>query len=133
MIRLAVHGTDYFEVDDREVRRDGWTYTIDTLDEYPADEEITLILGADAALGVPSWHRVDDVLARARLAVLARPGIENEAVVDALQAPVDWLDAPLMDVSASELRQRVGAGKSLRFLVADVVWAYIGEHRLYED
>ena len=133
MTRLAVDGIDYFDVDDREVRRDGPTYTIDTLDELGGDDEITLVLGADAALGLPTWHRAGEVLDRVRLAVLARPGVEEEAVKDAVPVPFHWLDAPLMDVSATDIRQRARDGKSLRFLVRDAVWSYITEHRLYED
>ena len=51
MTKAAVEGVPYFEADDREVRRDGWSYTIDTLRSFPESEQITLILGADAAAG----------------------------------------------------------------------------------
>jgi nicotinate-nucleotide adenylyltransferase len=130
MTRLAVAGVGYFEADDREVRREGSTYTIETLDSY-GDEEIVLILGADAAAGLASWHRGDEVAARAALAVVPRPGTDPVAVERAIEGPFTWLDVPLLDISGTMLRQRSRAGGSIRFLVRDAVWRYVIEHDLY--
>ena len=130
MTRLGVAGVDYFEVDDREVGRTGPTYTIDTLDEMP-DDDITLILGADAAAGLGSWHRAADVLERVDIAVVPRPGTTAD---DVALAPgrVSWIAMPELDVSGVRLRQMLASGLSIRFLVPDAVWAYIREHHLYE-
>ncbi len=84
MTELAAAGVGYFEVDDREVRRQGPTYTIDTIGSFPADDDIVLILGADAAAGLAGWHRADEVRGRASFAVMPRPGIAADAVEDAL-------------------------------------------------
>jgi len=133
MTSLAIEGSPYFEVDDREVARDGWTYTIDTLASFPADERLTLILGADAAAGVQTWHSAAEVLARARIAVVPRPGVDRTAVDGQLSgADVVWLDGPELDVSGTMLRGRVRTGSSIRFLVPDAVWLYIEQHGLYE-
>ncbi|HEY5728050.1 MAG TPA: nicotinic acid mononucleotide adenylyltransferase, partial [Acidimicrobiia bacterium] len=75
MTELAAAGVGYFEVDDREVRRRGPTYTIETIGSFPADDDIVLILGADAAAGLAGWHRADEVRGRASFAVMPRPGI----------------------------------------------------------
>lgn len=131
MTRLAVAGVDYFDVDDREVRRDGPTFTADTLDEL-GDERIVLILGADAALGVQTWARADDVLRRAQVAVIPRPGVERSAF-SAIDGDFVWLDTPLLQISGTELRLRARRGHSLRFLVADAVWRYAEEQSLYHD
>ncbi len=133
MTERAVRGVPYFAADDREAQRAGWTYTADTLGTFPADERITLILGADAARGLPGWDRVDEVLGRARVAVMERPGISRADVEDAVGAPVTWLDAPQVAISGSMLRARAAAGGSVRFLVREAVWEYIVEHRLYAD
>lgn len=134
MTRLATEPAAYFEVDDREVRRDGWTYTIDTLDTFPPDERVVLILGADAARGVPTWHRSRDVIDRVRFAILPRPGVERSQVDAALAgAEVVWLDTPEIELSGTMLRARARAGHSLRFLVPDPVWRYVLEHGLYGD
>ncbi|HEY7563791.1 MAG TPA: nicotinate (nicotinamide) nucleotide adenylyltransferase, partial [Acidimicrobiia bacterium] len=76
MTKLAVSGVDYFVADDREVHREGWTYTADTLDTFDPTEEVVLILGADAARGLPTWERSAEVLSRVELAIVPRPGVE---------------------------------------------------------
>lgn len=129
MTSLAVEGVDYFEADDREVQRDGWTYTVDTLEEFAGDE-VALILGADAAAGLGSWHRVDDFMDRVVVAVMPRPGVER-AAVEATGATVRWLDVPQLAISGTMLRGRRSAGRSIRFFVREPVYAYIEENGLY--
>ncbi len=130
MTKLAVSGVDYFAADDQEVRREGWTYTIDTLESLE-DEEVVLILGADAAAGLPGWHRADEITEHARIAVAPRPGTDRAAVDDAVDADLIWLDMPLLDVSGTMLRERSRGGGSIRFLVRDDVWQYVVDHGLY--
>ncbi len=130
MTLRAVAGVEGFEADDREVLRDGWTYTIDTLEEFPRDEELILILGADAAAGLPTWHRHHEVLERVELAVMPRPGIERRTVA-AVAGDHHWLDTPLLPVSGTLLRRMRAEGRSIRFLVREAVHAYIEEHGLY--
>ena len=132
MTRLAVAGIEHFSVDDREVYRDGWTYTIDTVTSMDEDR-IALILGADSAIGLPTWHRADELLERVQIAVVPRPGVTRAAVGDALDADVVWIDTPALDVSGTMLRRRVAEGKSIRFLVPEAVRTYIVEHRLYRE
>jgi nicotinate-nucleotide adenylyltransferase len=133
MTRLAVEGVEYFAADDREVRRDGPTYTVDTLASYPAGDELWLVLGADAAAGIRSWHRSSEVLSRARLAVAPRPGTDRKVVEQAVGEAVVWLDVPGMAVSGTMLRARVAAGSSIRFLVPEAVFAYVERRGLYRS
>ncbi len=137
MTRRAVAGVDYFVADDREVHRDGWTYTADTLSTFSPDDEVTLILGADAAAKLPTWERAGEVLERVRLAVAPRPGIPAEDVgvtlEDGASRPVTWLDMAPLDISGTLIRRRVAAGHSVRFLVRDSVWRYLMDQGLYAD
>lgn len=130
MTELAVAGVPYFTADDREVRRDGWSYTADTLASFPDDEHLVLLLGADAAAGVRSWHRWEDVLGRAEIAVMPRPGTHPGDVAAAV-GPHRVLDTPLLEVSGTLLRDRCRRGMSIRFLVPDAVRTYALEHGLY--
>jgi nicotinate-nucleotide adenylyltransferase len=130
MTKLATDQIDYFVADDREVHRDGWTYTIDTLATFDLAEEIVLILGADAARGLPSWERSTDVLARVELAVVPRPGVEMGEVEQAV-GEARWLDMPALPISGTGIRQRTAAGLGARFMVSEDVYAYIEEHGLY--
>lgn len=132
MLRHAISGVDYFEADDREIARGGLTYTIDTLNSYPDADDITLIVGADTAAGLPTWKHHEPVLERAEIAVYPRPGTPKEAVAEALAgANYVWLDAAELDIEASRLRERARAYGSLRFMVRDGVWHYIVDNGLY--
>ncbi len=133
MTRLATGGVPYFETDAREVTRDGPTYTFDTLATFPGDERITLVLGADAAAGIRSWYRADDVLARCRIAVAPRPGTDRGAVEEAVGERLDWLDVPGLEISGTALRRRVAEGFSIRFLVPESVYRYVMTYRLYRE
>lgn len=129
MTALATAGVDYFAADDREVTRDGWTYTIDTLLEFP-DDELILILGADAASRLPTWHRSAEVIGRAQVAVMPRPGTSRAAVV-ASGVDAMWLEVPEVGISGTMLRERLRAGGSVRFFVREAVYRYIEDNGLY--
>ena len=132
MTDIATASVPYFVPDDQEVHRDGWTYTVDTLATFHLAEEIVLILGADAARGLPTWERADEVLKRVQVAVLPRPGTERSEVDAAVGDPI-WLDMPALPVSGTLIRERFAAGTGVRFLVTDGVYEYMVENRLYED
>ena len=131
MTGRAVRNIPYFEADEREVRRDGWTYTADTLAEFDPQDDLVLILGADAALGIQTWQRWEYVLSRAHLAVAPRPGIERDEVESAIPVPFTWLDMPLLLLSGTTIRKRAEAGKTVRFMVAGPVWEYLQDHNVY--
>ncbi len=130
MAVLATEGVDYFVADDREVRRPGWTYTIDTLESLEDGDEVVLIVGADTAAGLHSWHRAEDVMSRVTLAVIPRPGVVRSEVTDNL-GDHHWLDAPEIPVSGTMLRRMARDGASIRFFVPELVNDYLLRHRLY--
>lgn len=132
MTRLATDGVDYFEADDREVHRDGWTYTIDTVDSFPSADELTLVLGSDAAARMRTWESAERLLERVGVAVAERPGFDRGVVENEI-GEVIWLDMPLLPVSGTELRKRAEKGGSIRFLVREAVWEYIDRHGLYRN
>ncbi len=133
MTELAVADVPYFEADDREVRREGWTYTIDTLKSFPEDEQLFLILGADAARGLSSWQSAAEVLQRATVAVIPRPGVERSQVDESLRGGhVIWLETPDVRLSGTMLRRQAAAERSIRFLVRDDVWRYVRDNEIYE-
>jgi nicotinate-nucleotide adenylyltransferase len=132
MTELAIEGIDHFTLDDREVHRDGWTYTIDTVTGI-GEPDLVLILGADSAQGLPTWHRADELLDRVRIAVVPRPGIDRADVERALGSDVTWIDTPALDLSGTMLRRRVADRRSIRFLVPEQVLTYISDHHLYEN
>jgi len=130
MVRLGIDGVSGFELDTGEVERAGPTYTIDTLASFPDNESISLILGADAAAGLKTWHRYEEVLDRADILVVPRPGDDASEVVSGLPSARLLEMAPL-GVSGTLIRAMAGEGRSFRFLVPAPVWQYIIEKNLY--
>jgi nicotinate-nucleotide adenylyltransferase len=130
MTRLAIEGVDRFEVDERETRRDGPTYTIDTLHSFPPEEELFLILGADAALGLPTWHEWEAVLERAGILVVPRPGADPGLVAETVPSAT-MLDMAALDLSSTMIRAMAAEGRPFRFLLPPRVHEYIESTGLY--
>jgi nicotinate-nucleotide adenylyltransferase len=128
MCRLALEGVAGIDVDDREVRREGPSYTIDTLDSFPAGEELFLIVGADAAAGLDSWHRWKEVADRATIAVAPRPGVHRPEYPDAVN-----VDMGMLEISGTDIRLRVRESRPYRYLVTRAVHDYIESNGLYAD
>jgi nicotinate-nucleotide adenylyltransferase len=131
MVEAAVAGTPFLEVSDLELQRGGPSYTADTLADLSAaepDAQLFVILGDDAAAGFATWERYDEVADRATLVVVDRPGHPT---------PVDerftWVrvDIPELELSSTELRQRVADGRSIRHLTPTGVASVIEDRSLY--
>ena len=128
MVRLAVEGNSAFEVSMMEVDRDGPTYTVETLAELRAESpgtEISFIVGADALADMPHWKEPERIFELATVCAAARAG---EAVED---DRVTWIEMPDVEISSTDVRDRVKEGKSIRYLVPDAVERYVRQHRLY--
>lgn len=130
MLRLAATGHGLLVVDDREVRRGGVSYTVETLREmraeFPADR-LCLMVGADTAHELPHWRNRAEIGRLATIVVLTRPGAaaRGHPLIDRV------LEVPPVDVSATEIRHRVARGEPIRGLVPDAVAEYIASHGLY--
>lgn len=131
MISAATAGVPHFEVDSREADRAGPTYTWDTIESF-GDEAVVLVLGADAAAGVGTWHRSVDLVQRIDIAVVGRPGTERRDV-EAVIPNVRWLEMPQLDLSSTALRDWIGRGFTARFLVPDPALEVIRFHSLYSN
>lgn len=134
MTRLAVEGNPAFVVSDAEVRREGTSYTVETLRTLQADHpehDFSLLLGGDSFRDFSSWYRPDEILKRVPLLVYRRPGTTPPLVEPAQAGRVRWAEAPLLGISSTEIRARCRAGRSIRYLVPETVRRYIRAHRLY--
>jgi nicotinate-nucleotide adenylyltransferase len=142
MLRAAVAGEPRLVVDDRETRREGPSYTVDTLESLRAElgaRPLCLVLGADAFLGLASWHRAGDILSLAHLIVMHRPGwsvptegglareIRSRRCEDAAElgrtpsGRIRVQPVTALEVSSSAIRALVAGGGDPRFLVPDGV------------
>lgn len=137
-------------LDDREVRRGGRSYTLDTLVELRGElgpRPLVFILGADAWNGLPRWHRWQELPHYAHLVVATRPGVvlqeipeladaRRESAAALLAAPaggVLQVRIPLLPISSTDLKARLRAGRAIDHLTPPAVVQFIAEHGLYRD
>jgi len=140
MVEAAIAGNPAFALSHVDLDRSGPHYTVEMLAllgrEY-AGAELYFLMGGDSLAEFFTWRDPAGVVRQARLAVMQRSGCELdlaalEQAVPGLCERVDWLDAPCMDIAASDLRRRVRVGLPLRYLVPLLVEDYIRRHHLYE-
>jgi nicotinate-nucleotide adenylyltransferase len=145
MVELAIAGNRCFEASRVEVDRSGPSWTTDTLDLLRAAEDdagrtpdLTLILSAESLRGVPTWHDPSRLFALARIAVVPRGGLDAPddawlaAAFPGITTRIHRLSGPRLRLSATDVRDRLAAGRSIRYLVPDAVIDYIGDHGLYQ-
>jgi nicotinate-nucleotide adenylyltransferase len=136
MCQLAVAGDPFFRVDDLELRRDGPSYTLLTARElrHKGMAEIHWLIGADMLEFLPQWHQPLQLLQNVTFHVMARPGWQFnwQKLPDAYQSlQNNILQAPLIDISATDIRNRIRAGRPIDYLTPPAVVNYIRQHNLY--
>ncbi|MGH8678337.1 MAG: nicotinate-nucleotide adenylyltransferase [Burkholderiales bacterium] len=158
MVELAIAGNSRFVLDDRELKREGTSYTFDTLTELRrelGETPMCLLMGADAFVALTTWYRWQELFDLAHVLVARRPGYPLDQLAASLPAALrtDYLrrhapdrgglklapagrvfthELTALDVSATALRSLITRGRSLRYLLPDSVIAYIHDHRLYK-
>jgi len=140
MVRIAIMDNPYFEISDIEVKREGFTYTVDTLRElrgiYPGNAEFFFIIGSDTLPEIKGWREASQVVKYCHFVVYSRPGydvVEREARLlrESMGASIYTVQGPLLDISSTDIRDRIKQGKSIRYLVPPAVEEYIYKNRLY--
>lgn len=130
MVRAACEGLEGVVVSDVEVRRQGPSYMIDTVEELTAaGERAVLLLGADAAAGLPTWHRAEELATRVDVAWFDRPG--SPAPELAPEWRLCHLALPHLDVSSTQLREWAASGRPLDVLVPAEVVSIVRRRGLY--
>jgi nicotinate-nucleotide adenylyltransferase len=144
MTKAAIMDNPYFEISALEVEREGITYSIDTLKElkkiYSDKTEFFFIIGGDTLLEVRTWKDAEKVVKGCSLLVYSRPGCDKsreEAEAELLRrnmgASVYFIHGPMLDVSSTDIRQRVMTGKTIRYMVPPMVEEYIYSNSLYRS
>lgn len=143
MVSLAIADNPYFKLSAVEVAREGNTYTSETLcmlkQENP-DTDYYFLAGADSLVHIAEWKRPELIFDKCTLIAAVRQGIDEEqcrVAADMLHkqygADIRLLPARNIDISSTEIRERVRDGKSIRYLVPDPVIAYIYEKQLFSE
>jgi nicotinate-nucleotide adenylyltransferase len=154
MVQAATRDQPGFVVDDREIRREGLSYSVDTMRTFRADypdRSLCLIVGMDAFLGLPKWHQWRELLELVHVAVAHRPGWRaptsgplGELLVDRGTGRIDDLHEALagrifihagtqLEISSTEFRKLVAAGRDPRYLMPDAVRDIIQQTGCYRS
>jgi nicotinate-nucleotide adenylyltransferase len=133
LVRAAIQGDPRFEACDLELRREGPSYTVDTLRQLSAlhpGAELFLLVGADVVREMPAWREPQEVARLATIVAITRggEGLPEGSMLPALPVPVTRVD-----VSATEIRRRVAAGLTIRYLVPEPVRDLVTREGLYRE
>jgi nicotinate-nucleotide adenylyltransferase len=139
MTSLAIASNPHFILCPIEMQRHGYSYSVDTVAslklEYGPDTAIFFIAGADAVLDIPTWHDADSLMGLCRFIAATRPGFDLTSLN---KLPTTWrekievMSIPALDISSTDIRNRVRQGKSIKYLLPEGVEEYIYTKRLYE-
>lgn len=143
MTVLATANNPYFEVSDIELKREGYTYTVDTLREfikiYGENTRFYFITGADAVIEILTWKDVSTILKLCSIVSAYRPGSDLDkfiSMVDELErvhrSNIHLIEVPALAISSTEIRQRVKNGITIKYLLPEKVEKYILEKGLYK-
>ncbi|AUX12296.1 nicotinate-nucleotide adenylyltransferase [Latilactobacillus sakei] len=131
MVKRAIADNPLFELSMVEIERGGVSYTYDTIvalkKQYP-NTDFYFIIGGDMVDYLPTWHRIDDLVQLVQFVGIQRTGYSRQTPY-----PVLWVDAPLVDISSTQIRNKVQQGCSIRYLVPTKVADYIEEEGLYRE
>jgi len=141
MVRLAIEDNPSFSLSLVDVERPGPHYTVDMLsilhNQYPGGTFYFLV-GSDSLRDLPTWHRPDELVTLTHFAVLKRSGVEVDldqviSSLPGLAGRITLIDAPCVEIAASDIRSRVWEKRSIRYFVPPAVVRYIEERGLYRD
>lgn len=131
MLELAVADNPRLKVEDIEIKRQGVSYTIETmklLKEQNPDVDFYFIIGGDMVAYLPKWRQIDELIDLVQFVGVKRPNYSQETPY-----PIIWVDIPQMDLSSSEIRKKIAQGCSVLYFLPDPVLNYILEKGLYLD
>lgn len=139
MTRIAIDGNNAFFDDDFEINRKEKSYTVHTLkyltEKYPSDE-LFFIIGEDSLRDLGKWYKPQEILNMANILVFPRKSQKSlEAAINSAKEQFSGeifdIDAPIMELSSTDIRKRIKNGKSVRYMLPDKVMRYIEENSLY--
>jgi nicotinate-nucleotide adenylyltransferase len=141
MVRRAIDARPYFELSSVDIDRPGPSYSVETItilqQNLGAEASIFLLIGWDSLAELPLWKEPDRLVQLCKIVVVNRPGFSRpdlkalELAIPGITQNVVWLDIPPIDISSSDIRERVAQGLSIHGLVPDEVETYIRAKRLY--
>lgn len=136
MLNLAIADNPFFEISDIEIRRDGNSYTVETLEYFHQagsrnQQELFFLMGADNLGDFSRWKSPERIAQLCRILAFGREGSSLGDIPDALKDRFERIELPLFNISATTIRRRIRAGHSVRYMLPLAVQQYIVENQLY--
>ncbi|PIS27929.1 MAG: nicotinic acid mononucleotide adenylyltransferase [Candidatus Marinimicrobia bacterium CG08_land_8_20_14_0_20_45_22] len=136
MLKLAIAGFPHFDVSDIEIKRQGVSFTVDTLREIQSEWKIAkpetfLLIGGDSLAEFNTWREPETILSLANVIVACRPGFDVDSVSPEILSCVHFAKTPLADISSSDIRERIRNGQPVDEFIPPAVQDYIREKNLY--
>lgn len=135
MMKLALQGNPHFQTSDVELKRHGPSYTVETMkllqSRYAQRYRVLFIVGADSILEIFTWREPERLLDSRSLVVVPRPGFDLRKLDPQVAEKVTVVHTPLIEISSSDIRQRISQGRSIQYLMPEEVTRYIRGHNLY--
>ena len=141
MTHISIEGNEHFIDDDFEINRSEKSYTVNTLEylkeKYP-DDELFFIIGEDSLEDLPKWYEPEKILEMCSLLVFPRKSHETLlGTLNEMQAKygdkIFPISAPIIEMSSTDIRNRIGDSKTVKYMVPDKVLDYIKQHNLYGE
>ena len=137
MLKLAIRKNPYFSVSDMESKQEGISYSVDTVknfrQQYPPDRfELFFLIGADNVAQFHLWKQPEELLRLSKFIIFGRPGFKTDMESGSYFSASQFIEAPLLEISSTEIRNRARQDLSIRYLVPDAVEGYIEKHSLYK-
>lgn len=141
MTYLATQSNKFFQVSPMEFLREGLSYTLDTIEalhkKFGASTELFFIIGADSMADLYKWHKAKELVQKVHFIAAARPGVtvdleklENFFGAEGMQH-IHQMITPELEISSTDLRERIKSGRSIKYFLPEVVEEYILKERLY--
>jgi|TARA_A100001037_G_scaffold860_1_gene746 nicotinate-nucleotide adenylyltransferase len=136
MLEIALINNPNFEISDLEIKREGISYTIDTIREFVDDlkldkEDLFFLMGSDTLKSFHTWKDPEEILNLCNIIVAIRPGFTPSDIPQWVLDSVRFANIPRFEVSSTNIRRRWREGKTIRYMVTKEVWEYIDEKDLY--
>lgn len=142
MTILATHSNKFFRVSDMELKRTGLSYTFDTMNElhktFGRSTELFFIIGADSLADLSKWHAAKELVEKCHFIATTRPGVDVDfSVVEnffgaAAREHIHRVATPRLEISSTDIREKIRLGRSIKYLVPEAVEEYILRERLYD-
>ena len=137
MLEIAVEGNPHFDISDNEIKRGGYSYSIDTIRYIKKEhnlkrDELYFLIGSDILKSFHNWREPEKILEECQVIVALRPGFKPSSVPNWILSEIQFANIPRFELSATQIRKRWKEDKTIRYMVTQPVWEFINKNSLYQ-